>query len=906
VVFVHGLDGDARKSWTVSGSSFWPLWLAEDVAEVAVWSVGYAAWSSGWRGQVMPIQDRAINVLAQLQNNGIGDRPLCFVTHSMGGLLVKEMLLHAAEGRTEFAHFATATKGVVFLGTPHTGAGLAKVINALGVVYRGTSAVGDLKRNSAHLRQLNDRYRNWVDVVGIRNLVFFETLPTKGVHVVDEGSANPGLARVKPIPVDANHIDICKPADRTSVVYGQVRRFIAEIRTSELSDHDSADHDKPGLPICELDPFDLEVHPSIAVGPVECEIPALPKYIDRPHDVLLREVVQLAASGTSGIGVLVGSSSSGKTRACWEAAQGLPDPWRLWHPLSPGRPKAVLDGIDKVQPRTVIWLNELQHYLFTPSSEIGEEVAASLRELLRNSRRAPILVLGTIWPEYLDKIMRTPPPGGIDLHSQARALITNTEIVVPPAFSPTELEMARAAGDPRLAQALAQSRSGEVAQYLAGSPALLERYRTAPAAALAVINTAIDAQRLGYSADLSRSFLERAAPGYLSDSEWQATGDDWLDSALEFAGGMCRGAAGLLVRQRLRPGQGVEGQSHYRLADYISQWGRKSRCFDVPPTEFWEAGLEHIQTAQELISLGQAAAARWRIRYAAMLYQRAIELGEPAALLRMGELEERRGNTDRAEGSYLRAATDGNPLAQMELARLLSSKGNIADAKSWLNSAADQGEFRALQSLSQMAEAAGDKTEAANLMEKAAELAGHDRSGPLRQLARLCEEAGASNEAKTLREQAQNGVRTFTRRSLPEIQKRSGGASELERQIRQRISDDEAQGRTPSSHDLELLAEIFEDKGERQEAEALANAAAEGGNPSALLALAATRFNNGDSAAAERLARRAADAGTPEGLLELARISPEVDRLQRIRKFGLETDGRISPSQQKFRADRKL
>ncbi len=111
VVFIHGLDGDARNSWRRKDpSSFWPLWLAEDVPGVAVWSVGYDGWSSNWRGRAMPMQDRAINLLAQLQNYGIGERPFCFVTHSMGGLLVKEMLLHAAEGHTDFASFATAAK----------------------------------------------------------------------------------------------------------------------------------------------------------------------------------------------------------------------------------------------------------------------------------------------------------------------------------------------------------------------------------------------------------------------------------------------------------------------------------------------------------------------------------------------------------------------------------------------------------------------------------------------------------------------------------------------------------------------------------------------------------------------------------------------------------------------------
>jgi pimeloyl-ACP methyl ester carboxylesterase len=230
VVFVHGLNGNARETWSREDQrSFWPQWLAADVADVAVWTVDYDAWSSGWRGRSMSMQDRAINLLALLQSHDIGERPLCFVTHSMGGLLAKAILMHAAEGRTEYAPFATVTKGVVFLATPHNGSGITKAVKALGVLYRGTAAVKDLKRNAGPLRKLDRSYRNWVKEVEIRHLVFFEKYKTRMVRVVDEDSADPNLAGVEPIPVEANHIDICKPLGRESLVYGKVRRFVAAL-----------------------------------------------------------------------------------------------------------------------------------------------------------------------------------------------------------------------------------------------------------------------------------------------------------------------------------------------------------------------------------------------------------------------------------------------------------------------------------------------------------------------------------------------------------------------------------------------------------------------------------------------------------------------------------------------------
>jgi hypothetical protein len=43
VVFVHGIQGDPRETWTNKNGGFWPSWLAEDNAGLAVWSVGYEA-----------------------------------------------------------------------------------------------------------------------------------------------------------------------------------------------------------------------------------------------------------------------------------------------------------------------------------------------------------------------------------------------------------------------------------------------------------------------------------------------------------------------------------------------------------------------------------------------------------------------------------------------------------------------------------------------------------------------------------------------------------------------------------------------------------------------------------------------------------------------------------------------
>ena len=88
-----------------------------------------------------------------------------------------------------------------------------------------------------------------------------------------------------------------------------------------------------GRPLAEVtDPFVLEVHRPVQPEDAPAGLPELPPYVPREHDQLLGQAVRAAAGGRSGIAVLVGGSSTGKTRACWEALdllRGQDPPWRL-------------------------------------------------------------------------------------------------------------------------------------------------------------------------------------------------------------------------------------------------------------------------------------------------------------------------------------------------------------------------------------------------------------------------------------------------------------------------------------------------------------------------------------------------------------------------------------------------
>lgn len=241
IIFVHGLAGHSWSTWhpqdnkVRQDANFWLSWLGEDLQhngiDVGVWTFGYEAARFQFSGSAMARFDQASNLLEYLEVNDIGERPLIFVTHSMGGLLVKETIRTAQNFNKQA--IIKQTKGIVFLSTPHTGSHLAKLIDNIGVLARPTVNVEELKAHAPELRSLNEWYRQNVDDLAIDTKVFYETKPTGGILVVDEDSANPGIKDVKPVAVPFDHNSITKP-QKNNLVYLSVRKFVEQLLPSQL------------------------------------------------------------------------------------------------------------------------------------------------------------------------------------------------------------------------------------------------------------------------------------------------------------------------------------------------------------------------------------------------------------------------------------------------------------------------------------------------------------------------------------------------------------------------------------------------------------------------------------------------------------------------------------------------
>ncbi|KAF6253585.1 hypothetical protein COO60DRAFT_1546218 [Scenedesmus sp. NREL 46B-D3] len=215
----------------------WPAsWLAADLPGARLLSVEYKAPVTGWEGESLSLPDSGRLLLDKLLAAGVGERPVVFVAHSMGGLLVKEMLslsLDEAPG-SKRASLAAATKAVAFYSTPHFGSSMA----ALGWKLRhlpGASPAPSIHHLSPgpHLAALNARLAVLHESGRVQVLSFTEGLPTSlaglgfipKILIVPFESAYPGFGAVHVLGAQ-DHIDVCKPGSRQAPAYAELVQFV--------------------------------------------------------------------------------------------------------------------------------------------------------------------------------------------------------------------------------------------------------------------------------------------------------------------------------------------------------------------------------------------------------------------------------------------------------------------------------------------------------------------------------------------------------------------------------------------------------------------------------------------------------------------------------------------------------
>jgi len=231
IIFVHGLVGDADGTWRFdSKHPSWPELAAKDSDFAAddVYVVGYA---TSYSTHTFNIEETAEHVLRQLYDQELITKyeRIYFVTHSMGGVIVKRML-NILNDRSGIANLHRV-RAVLLISTPSQGAPLAE----LGTWLRMGPDVNDLRPATFNTflqsvendwtRMLRGRDRDHANYPQV--YCAYETLPTHHLLIVSRVYA---MTRCDEelYAMNYDHLQIVKPRDMDHDPYAWAKARIRE------------------------------------------------------------------------------------------------------------------------------------------------------------------------------------------------------------------------------------------------------------------------------------------------------------------------------------------------------------------------------------------------------------------------------------------------------------------------------------------------------------------------------------------------------------------------------------------------------------------------------------------------------------------------------------------------------
>ncbi|KAJ5716197.1 hypothetical protein N7493_008108 [Penicillium malachiteum] len=254
IVFVHGLNGHPYDTWTSQSGCFWPVELLVDALgplQPRILTYGYKLsveiFTDGApRDSFLAHGETLVGHLSANRNlRDCADRPIIFVCHSLGGLVVKSALIHShgTFQHQKLGHLYSvylSTFKILFLGTPHDRSGNVKWGSLLRNICTAVlpekflkaspQVVTALCTNNERLQRINSQFE---DIMSVFKIYFFYenrlTDPQGALDVaVDETSAAPYIPGAKRSGIDADHAYMCKFEGRNDPCYEMVAEAILQ------------------------------------------------------------------------------------------------------------------------------------------------------------------------------------------------------------------------------------------------------------------------------------------------------------------------------------------------------------------------------------------------------------------------------------------------------------------------------------------------------------------------------------------------------------------------------------------------------------------------------------------------------------------------------------------------------
>ena len=222
-------DGDLRQD------VFWPRDLLPSAfpqARIATW--GYDVQIEGVstatsQASLFHHSENLLSDLVMLRKSDAAKlKPLIFIAHSLGGIVVKDALSLSGNERTAFDATLPATVGVMFLGTPHHGsraASLGKMVFEVSKLFfkkPNLQVLRGLETNSEILERISSSLGQILSTGRIKVHSFREELPTHGVMVVGSASSTIGYLHETRGSLHANHRNLARYSSMEDIKFQRV------------------------------------------------------------------------------------------------------------------------------------------------------------------------------------------------------------------------------------------------------------------------------------------------------------------------------------------------------------------------------------------------------------------------------------------------------------------------------------------------------------------------------------------------------------------------------------------------------------------------------------------------------------------------------------------------------------
>lgn len=227
IVFVHGIGGTSTSTWGEPGTA-WPDLVRGDTEFFSGFDVYVYDYPSSIFGKSQSVASLGRLLRDNLNQINIAQyENVIFITHSLGGIVVREYLIDNIETSINVV-------GVFAFAAPMDGSHLANIASKFG---QGQTIfeLRNEKSANGYVGNLIDRWVGKKPAIPIRNWCGYETEPLFGtlgryisyfisLQVVTPGSAK-HLCSEDSFPIPGNHWSIVKPTNVDHLAHDRVRRW---------------------------------------------------------------------------------------------------------------------------------------------------------------------------------------------------------------------------------------------------------------------------------------------------------------------------------------------------------------------------------------------------------------------------------------------------------------------------------------------------------------------------------------------------------------------------------------------------------------------------------------------------------------------------------------------------------